>query len=362
MNGWSWDDYKGAQDQEPVAAPTRSRAPFPEKRPTAQQVKVRYNRICNRQGRPYWNPTYDIIYPEEAEERPYWNPRGCLGPKAKKFPRRRGRAFVCRLHNFCTFCWERRRREGGIRAAACHADQENVVKWSVTLPGVRTDPETVKQARTAMVRYLKRNGFDRVTCYIHTFGENPAQGPKGHLDGIASGAEGDPALLDTSNTHELRDLLLKYHHRPDAGFWEPNVDSHVIDHRTPRKMVNDLILGGFYAGRPTFHTRRVVAGTYGTAWNYRVFMTNMGGKSRKTPVGPLLDRNEEKVPDWSWDDLLRATMQAEEWDKATGRPVLPRGIEMETKFLDELIDDTGWRTFYRLPSDDDLREKYGRKR
>ncbi len=365
MTGWSIKDLleSEAAQEPPTFAPTTSRSPFPESKPTAKQVKVRYNRICNKQGRPYWNPTYDFIYPEESEDRPYWNPMGCIGPKSKQFPMRKARPFVCRLHNFCTFCWERRRLQGGLRAAACHADQENVVKWSVSLPGVRTDPEIVKQARTSVVRYLKRNGFDRVTCYVHTFGENPAEGPKGHLDGICSGSDGDIDALDPAHVTDLRKLLLKYHHRPDAGFWEPHVERHLIEHDKAPDMVNELILAGFYAGRPTFHTRRIVAGTYGTPANYNVFLTNMGGKSKKTPVAPLINKHTQLAyPDWSWQDLLRATMQAEEWDKAIGRPVIPRGIEMKTKHLDALIEDSSWRRFYRLPGDEELREQYGKKR
>lgn len=360
MDGWTFDDYDIDEPelQEPQSA--QASGAFPTERPSLAEIKVRYNRICNRRGRPYWNPGYPIIYPEESEERPYWNPMGCAGPKAKKFPLRKSRPFVCRLHNFCTFCWERRRLEGGLRAAACHADQANVIKWSVTLPGVRTSPEKVKEARTAVVRYLKRNGFDRVTTYVHTFGENPAEGPKGHLDGICSGAEGDADVLTQAHADDLRKLLLRYHHRPDAGFWEPNVDSHAIEHKSPRKMVNDLILAGFYSGRPTFHTRRIVAGTYGNPWDYRVFLTNMGGKPKNAPVGPLLNVNKQPFPEWSWHDLLRATQEAETWDKVIGRPVLPRNINLKEDFLKELINDTGWRRFFRLPSDEKMREKYGK--
>lgn len=358
MDGWSWDDYDIDEPDMPEPQRMRHGGVFPLERPSLDEIKVRYNHICNRRGRPYWNPVYPIIYPEEAEDRPYWNPAGCIGPKSKQFPRRAARPFACRLHNFCSFCWERRRRESGFRAAVHHTGQENVTKFSLSLPGVRTNVETVKEARTAFIRYLKRNGFDRITCYIHTFGENPAEGAKGHLDGVCSGADGDPEVLQPHHASALRSLLLKYHHRPDAGFWEPKVQSRAVATSSTAKQVNDLILAGFYAGRPTFHTRRVLAGLYGEPMDYRVRMTNMGGKSKKQPVQDLAQVVKRAVPDWTFRDLMTATNEAEQWDKAAGRPVLPRGVRLKPKHLDSILADTKWRGYYRLHGDDKMREKY----
>ncbi len=357
MDGWTIDDYDFEEVDEPAPRRMKSDGPFPLERPSLDQVKARYNHICNRRGRPYWNPVYPFIYPEDAEDRPYWNPAGCIGPKAKQFPRRQARPYPCRLHNFCSFCWERRRRESGFRAAAHHAGEQNIMKFSLSLPRVRMDVEKVKEARTSFVRFLKRNGFDRVTCYIHTFGENPAEGAKGHLDGVCSGPDGDPDVLALDQVSVLRQLLLKYHHRPDSGFWEPEVKSRPIVTGSTPAQVKDLILAGFYAGRPTFHTRRVLAGLYGPHLDYRVRMTNVGGKKKRTPVMDL-EINKVKVPEWTFKDLLFATNEAEQWDKAMGRPVLPRGVRLKPKHLDPILNDTGWRPYYRLHDDEKMREKY----
>lgn len=86
------------------------------------------------------------------------------------------RRFLCDEVHFSTFCWERRCRQAGLWAALHHAGQDNAPKFSVSLPGARLDPNACREARAKVARTLRRYGFDRITLYIHTFGENPAAG------------------------------------------------------------------------------------------------------------------------------------------------------------------------------------------
>ncbi len=326
-------------------------------RPAMAVCRRRFMAETDGVGRPYWLPIYNWIKPPD-DFGVKGHPAGCAGPLLRTKSGARRSRFPCDKYHFCTYCWERRRRMGGLRAALYHTGQDQIVKFSISLPGVRANPEKVVEARRQVVKVLRRAGFDRQTVWVHTFGENPAQGPKGHLDGIASGpADADPGVFDVDAHDALQRVLRPFHERPDAGFWQPHVHHRSAKQPTVRKDVKELVKAGMYAGRPTFHTKRIWAGLYGPMHDLRVRMTYTAPK-RKGHVTAPLEINGSAVKDWAFEDLYRATKEAEEWREIAGRTVMPRGAKIRAFVLDAVLDDTRWRRRYRLPKSNDLRERF----
>lgn len=329
---------------------------FPRECPSYEDIRLAYHRrFIRSNGRPYVLPVYRDNWPQDRENRG-WDATNCIGPRGKQWPRRAGKAYICSKSNYCSWCWERRRHRSGLLAAFHHIGDPVVIKHSVTLPGVRTDPLVVREAKNAWVRFLKAEGFQHVTGFPHTFGENPAEGPKGHLDFIASGTDCSIDSLIPDLNPKIADVLKPYHERPDQGFWTPHVSVRQIDHPTDKKQVNDLILAGMYAGRATLHVRRLLAGLYGPPYDPQVRMTTVTGKK-----GEQVERMHvggKPVPDWNRETMKIACQTADEWDAAMGRPTRPRGVKVKANHLRTIIEDTPWRYKYRLATDDELWEKY----
>ena len=114
-------------------------------RPSLEEVRKRYRRdTYDRLLRPHYLPIYHILYPDE-DERSGWDPGGCSGPWGRR--RARGKLWQCQKHHFCCFCWEARCRWSSLHAMLAHYGQPNAVKFSMSLPGVRQDPEAMLGAR-----------------------------------------------------------------------------------------------------------------------------------------------------------------------------------------------------------------------
>lgn len=342
------------------AAPAAAKAgagwshPWPEERPELALVRRRHRQLWTRTLRPYWLPTWRFLHPDpdEAPRNPPWACNGPPGRQKIQFP---GQSrWLCDQVHFCAYCWERRCRWAGLRTALAHVGAENTHKISLSLPGIRTDPDAVLEARSAFTKALRRRGFDRVTLWVHVFGEDPRQGPKAHLDGVVSGADADVDVLDVEHNQSLRRVLQPFHERPDGGYWTPHLHASSVDEKRPRHRAKNLVLAGFYAGRPTFPTRRIWAGLYGSMHDLHVRMTTVTRK-RKTPVRDLVVAGRVAT-DWSAGDLLAATRTAEAWGGL--RPTVPRGVRLKPMQLDAVLEETPWRVLYRLERDEDLRGKH----
>ena len=322
--------------------------------PLNQMWKQYMRRYVRRNGRPYYLPSYNFLYPRERENRG-WDAGNCIGPRDKKYPKPTGKRLLCHKHNYCAFCWERKRRNSGLRAALHHVNDPVIVKHSLTLPGERTDPVRVRGARKVWVKFLKKEGFEHVTAYVHTYGENPNEGVKGHLDLIASGAD---CHIDSINPHanpKVQEILRPFHQRPDQGFFQPFVSRREIQQPTTKKTVNELVLAGMYAGRSTLHVRRILAGLYGDQYFPNVHLTTVTGK--KGCQVEAMTSAGGKPPDWTYADLLRICNEADEWDQAIGRATRPRGVRLKPKVLDEVLRDTRWRYTFRLDNEEDLKKR-----
>lgn len=123
--------------------------------------------------------------------------------------------------------------------------------------------------------------------------------------------------------------------------------------------MRDLVLGGFYTGRPAFPTRRVLACMYAGANDWRVRRTNVTRKSKARDVEAVTEVLGRPVPDWNVLKTMRALKAAEEWRQAAARPLLPRAVAVTRPALQTILDDTRWRTYFRLTSDRDLTEPSG---
>ena len=123
------------------------------KPPSLERVRSLYKRRFVRpNGRPVFLPSYPINYPRDRENRG-WDATNCLGPRGKRWPKPVHPRLICHKHNYCAFCWERKRRNSGLLAAIHHVEDPVVIKHSLSLPGERGDPVRVREARQKWVRF-----------------------------------------------------------------------------------------------------------------------------------------------------------------------------------------------------------------
>lgn len=329
-------------------------APQKGGRPTDEQVLKRYKSDpWDKLLRPRHTGIFDMMHPEEDGRS--WGPGGCSGPYGKR--RGRGRLFPCEKYHFCGFHWEARCRWASLMAMVSFLNQPNVWKFSLSLPGIREDPEAVLEARRKISEALRYRGFTRQFIFIQEFGDNPLQGVKGHLDGIIAGPDPDVGILDVRHNDSLRKTLKPFHARPDGGYWNEYIHHKPLDTSTLTAQLRDLYNKGRYAGRPTFPVRRILAGLYYQDGLPRVRLTNVHAKTKLADLRDI--PASRKDPDWTSKQLIWATQQAEAWRLAgTNKPVSPRGVKLPVRDLTEILKATKWRTKYGLPNDDKMRKRF----
>lgn len=304
-------------------------------------------------SRHHWRPTYlPFIEQHLGDESGYvrGHPGKCGGPRRNRDP---PRGYPCNKVHWCTYCWERRCRQGGVLAAFTHAGMPRVVKFSVSLPATRTDLSAVQGARKAFIQVCRDAGYSRWTVWIHAFGDNPAHGFKGHLDGYVSGPLDADGSVFVDHGRGFRDALAKHHNTGDHR-WDVHVHNRLLD-PSSFNHVKDLVLGGFYAGRPTFPTRRVYAGLYRDDQDFRVRLTTVNRKTRSASQVQRLTVDGRLQPDWSEADLHLALKRAEAWKTrvAASRRQPTMGL------MSDLLKATNWRRKYRLQNRYQLEERYG---
>lgn len=324
------------------------------KRPNLDVVRARYRAPHDRKGAPYFLPIWEDL--ENLVDLNAKKPWQCPGPpnEREQLGKRR---YKCGNEFLCAYCWWSRTWNHALKTAIVHADAKVAYKWSVSLPGIRTDPGPVREVRTKLSRLMRDHGFEQQTIFIHTFGKNVAEGPKGHLDGHVSTRNADDLDdLFKGTQQAVRDLIMPYSREFGKGqrlYFEPLNPAR-------RDYIKRLVLGGEYAGRPTFETPRLIAGLYGQRGNLMVRQTDVNRKTAKRGTCTVHDltSNNAPAPDLTHTQLIQAALTAYEWREATGRPVISRGTNLASWKLDEVLDQTKWRYRFRLSGKTRLRADY----
>jgi hypothetical protein len=65
------------------------------------------------------------------------------------------------------------------------------------------------------------------------------------------------------------------------------------------------------------------------------------------------------VPDWTHAQLVAAQVAAVNGKQLVGRPLLSRGIKLKPAVLEQVLEATKGRTWFRLPADSALRGDQG---
>lgn len=271
--------------------------------------------------RPLYLPGFEELA-EAGFSLPKAHPGTCSGPRAEKY-HGKGR-FMCRQRLLCGVCWDQHRHAQALKVLERQLHGGPVWKFSVSLPVLRHDPKLVKAARDRFSRAVASLGYTVQDIYVHTFGQNPAEGPKGHLDGFLGalpGEEPEPLAarhLDESTATLAPDIADKVGAWTGAAVrYEPIFSIREVN-TLGRNGVRDMLSGAKYAGRETFPTLALIAGQLDThGREYR--LTDVNGRTCRpgrrgsiqsitTPKYPLGNYNRDEVQTWM--------KTAAEWNQA----------------------------------------------
>lgn len=267
--------------------------------------------------RPLFIPNFYEFFQEAGVPIPKNRPWNCSGPRMKgQFESGR---WPCDQPLICGSCWDRQRHKAALKGAQRHLHGENVVKFSQTLPLIRTDPAAVLEARKAYCKALKDLGWKHQTVWVQTFGEHPWEGPKGHLDGVISGDGEWPIVHQkSSGTGIMHGVLADAVEHAFGQKHELVMSARAVDPSTRRGMT-DFVSGLKYAGRETFPTLRILAGAMDINCDLVKFTTVDGGNCR-------FPRKIEDVPNkarldglWTYNDVYQWAETAAEWNAVIGR-------------------------------------------
>lgn len=330
--------------------PNRSARPPPKGRPKLADVRERHHRLLDEEDRPYFLAVHDEIHqPGEA-----WNPS--TYPNQCSGPRRPGRP--CGRHNFCVWCHERRTHANAVKVAMTHIGQPNIHRIRIPLGQGRTHPKHARDCLRRVSGVLRRHNFTRQSMWLHAFGDNPFRGPQARIDGIVSGDDADPDVLDPERPGGLGLILKRFREGGEDGA-QP-IEVHVERlHPHSRKHADQLVEHGLACGRPSWPVRRIHGGLYtDKRGRVRCRLTDVHDKSRPTHIKDIPCHSPDHVPDATGDDILTMAIVAEHWREAVGKPVITRNVRVDPAFADLVARATQWREAYLLQGDDALRERW----
>ena len=311
---------------------------------TNEAVKRRYlhQGYRSRGGklRPFSLPFYELL--KEAELlKGSTSPPGCAGPDTRDWLP--ASPHMCRQDKLCGCCWDRRSQAGALSIMGRQLHGGEVWSFSQSLPAIRTEPKAVKEARDAFAKILTKRGWKAYSIYVHTFGDPPWEGPKGHLDGFFGALpDSDPApIIGTHISGTDPDQRHAWALHPEiqeelAHLWRSPVAHHpaVIAAKQvdveAKDYVYELWTGAKYAGRQTFPTLRILAGQ-ANRQGTRFRMTNIDGAMVSPPKRRRMKPRPKKALE-TWvnprggdgyfglDEVLAWCQTACEWDLVMGRP------------------------------------------
>ncbi len=339
----------------PEAAPLSPTTPPPscqphEGRPSLAQVRRRYLELHQGHDAPYYLP--DESLPSDYQT----PPEACVG--AMRPGVYRGRGGPCYDAVRCCFCNERQARYNGIKAALLHIGQANIHCVSIPLPGVST-PAEGREAMSRVMRSLRRtSGFTRASLWLHAFGGDPRQGVRPCIEGIISGADANPDVLDPSVASGLAWTLRPYMPFKLGGSWPVEIFSHRDFHPHSAHHVKDLIAAGMEAGRAGIDARRIHAGLYKSpGGELRVRYTDVHQRSRPTHIKDV--GGPSPCNDWREADLMRVMHTAATWRNSGRRPVMTRNIMVPDRHLKLVLEAAPWTNYYRIPKAEAMRRRCG---
>lgn len=302
------------------------------------------------EDRPKWLEVHDDIYPPGDKYAPSRRPNQCSGPRRPGKP--------CGRHNFCCWCHERRARSEAIKAAMIHIGQPNIHRISIPLDFAGIHPMHARNALRLVSRVLRRHNFTRISLWLHPFNENPFDGIRSHIEGIVSGLDADPDILDPTRPGGLGLTLKRM--REEAGDSAKPIKIHSEQlHPHSRKHVDDLVRHGIECGRPSWPVRRIHAGLYQDKRKQtRCRLTNVRDGGTPTHLIDYAVKTDDHLPDPKKDDILAWALMAEYWRSSVGRPVITRNVQVAPGFVDLVERATTWREEYKLPSNEELEQQY----
>lgn len=325
---------------------------LPKGRPKLAAIRERHHELLDEEGRPYYLAVHDEIYAPGEAWNPSTYPSQCRGPDGR----------MCGRINFCTWCHERCTHANAVKAAMIHIGQPNIHRIRIPLGQGRTHPKHARDCLRRISGVLRRHNFTRQTLWLHPFDENPFHGPRAHIEGIVSGDDADPDILDPNRPGGLG-LILKRFQEDGEDSGQPIEVRVERLHPHSRKHVHDLVRHGLGCGRPSWPTRRIHAGLYeDKKRRTRCRLTDVHNRSRPTHIKDLACESPDHVPDATGDDILTMAIVAEHWREAVGKPVMTRNVRVDPAFVDLVARATTWREDYRLQSDEEFSERWVRKR
>ncbi len=333
-------------DPPPAEPPARA---LPSGRPTVMDVWQRYQHILATDDRPYYLDIHEDIY---ADDRPQRGPEACLGPIN---PEKN-----CGRQNFCLWCYERRAHNDGLRAAMIHSGQPNLYRISIPLGQGRNHPMHAKDCMRRVAGVLRRHGFSRFTLWLHPFGPNPCDGIRAHIEGLVSGADADPDVLDPEYPRAIGSILERFREGGEDSGQPASVHTERL-HPHSTKHVDDLVRHAIECARPSFPVRRIWAGMYlDKMKRVRCRMTDIVDGQRPYYTKDLACPSPDNTGHATRDELLTWAIMAESWRTTVEKPVMTRKVDVEQHFADLVIQATPWREAFRLGSDDELRNRWAR--
>ena len=322
--------------------------PLTKGRPQLATVRERHHALLDEDGNPFALDVHDDLYRPGEDGNPSTRPSQCRGPNGR----------MCGRVNFCTWCHERRTHANAVKVAMIHIGQPNIHRIRIPLGQGRTHPKHARDCLRRVSGVLRRHNFTRQTLWLHAFDENPFHGPRAHIEGIVSGNDADPDILDPTRPGGLG-LILKRFQAGGVDSGQP-IEVHVERlHPHSRKHVDELVRHGLECGRPSWPTRRIHAGLYlDKKGRTRCRLTDVHDKSRPTHIKDIPCESPDHIPDATGDDLLTMAIVAEHWREAVSKPVMTRNVRVEPVFADLVVRATLWRDHYVLPSDSALETRW----
>lgn len=319
-------------------------------RPKLKDVWDRYREVLDDEGRPNFLDIHDDIYQPGQAWNPSRYPRDCAGPaNADK---------TCGRHNFCLWCHERRAHADAVRAAMVHIGQPNIHRIRIPLGQGRNHPKHARDCLRRVAGVLQRHNFTRQSIWLHPFEDNPCDGVRAHIEGIVSGDDADPDVLDPDRPGGLGLILRRFQEGGEDGALPVRVDVERL-HPHSRKHVDDLVQHAVECATPSFPVKRIWAGLYmDKKKRVRCRMTTVAEGVRPTWIKDLPCKSPDHVPDATRDELLTWAVVAEHWRESVSKPVMTRNVRVHPAFVDLVARATLWRDGYRLQSTDDLQKRW----
>ncbi len=331
-----------------IATECRGR-PLNKGRPKLMQVWQRHRELVT-DDLPNYLDIHDDIYEPGGSWNPSRYPKDCAGPVN---PDKN-----CGRSNFCLWCHERRRRADAIRAAMIHIGQPNLHRISIPLDkwgGIH--PKHARDCLRRIAGVLQRHGFTRQSIWLHAFGDNPCDGVKSHIEGVVSGFDADPDVLDTSMPGGVGLILKRFQDDEDSA--QPIKVEVERLHPHSRKHVDALVNHALDCATPSFPVKRLYAGLFmDKRGQVRSRITTVADGVRPMHIKDLPCKSQDHLPDATRDDLLTWAIVAEHWRESVSKPIMTRNVRVDPAFADLVLRATAWRGDFRLASDVELMDRW----